>query len=75
MKVQSLLPALIKVEDGRWVFAISIAIAGDDKEMQVGWGKLTRERNDSSSSTSDRLISIGGNQNGYYVKFQGEWRL
>lgn len=75
MKVHTILLALIEVEDGKRVFTISIAIAKDNKERHVGQGELTRERNESSSSTSGRLLSISENQSGYCVKFQGGQRL
>ncbi|RVX19457.1 hypothetical protein CK203_008621 [Vitis vinifera] len=77
MKVHIVLPGLIEVEDGGWMFIVLVAVVEDDTEKQVGWDELTQKRNKSSSSTSCRLLLISSKslQSGSRGSFLGEQML
>ncbi|RVX16154.1 hypothetical protein CK203_014514 [Vitis vinifera] len=55
MKERTVLPALIEVIDGGWVFTISVAVVGAEDERRVrGMGESTRGGSESCSWTSGR---------------------
>ena len=50
----TVMPVLIEVKDGVWVFTILIVVVRDENERWVGKVKSTRGRNESLSRTCGR---------------------
>ena len=62
MKERTVLPALIEVIDGGWVFTISVAVVGAEDERRVrGMGESTRGGSESCSWTSGRRLDEKAN--------------
>ena len=62
MKEQRVLPALIEVIDGGWVFTISITMVGVEDERRVrGMGESTRGGFESHSWTCGKMLDEKAN--------------
>ena len=80
MKECIVLPALIEVKDGEWVFIISVVVVGvEDERLVRGMAELTRGRFESHSWTGGRRMVEKYNPmakvwsfNGDFGRFQGK---